>query len=80
MDKCQTKGEASVKTLDDVKEDMTVLYKELRDGKIDMKLAAELANVTGKFLKAVQLEFAMKVFLERGMPQLKRLQKPFSPE
>lgn len=53
----------ATKTLSDVKADMSALYNQVRDGVCDLKLAAELANITGKYLKAVQLEFARDVFL-----------------
>lgn len=52
-----------VKSLDDVKRDMSALYDAVKNGECDLKLAAELANITGKYLKAVQLDFAREVFL-----------------
>lgn len=58
-----TKRSTKTKTLDDIKLDMSVLYDELRDGTTELKLAAELANITGKYLKAVQLELAREIFL-----------------
>lgn len=51
------------KTLADVKADMSQLYEAVKAGETDLKHAAELANITGKYLKAVQLEFAREVFL-----------------
>lgn len=53
-----------MKTLTDVKSDMSMLYEELRAGSVDIKLAGELANITGKYLKAVQLELAREVFMD----------------
>ncbi len=53
-----------MKTLNDVKSDMSTLYEELRAGSVDIKLAGELANITGKYLKAVQLELAREVFMD----------------
>jgi hypothetical protein len=59
-----------MKTLNDIKQDMSTLYDELRTGTIDIKLAGELANVAGKFLKAEQLELAKEVFLDtRAIPR-----------
>ena len=52
-----------MKELKDIKQDMSTLYDELRAGEIDLKLAAELANVAGKYLKAVQLDLATEIFL-----------------
>lgn len=58
------------KTLSDVKSDMSTLYDQVRDGSCDLKLASELANITGKYLKAVQLEFAREVFISNKAPAL----------
>ena len=52
-----------MKELKDIKQDMSTLYDELRAGEIDLKLASELANVAGKYLKAVQLDLATEIFL-----------------
>ncbi len=52
-----------MKTLSDVKQDMSELYDQLKSGQVDLKTAAELANISGKFLKAEQLELATAVFL-----------------
>ena len=52
-----------MKELNDIKQDMSTLYDELRAGEIDLKMAAELANVAGKYLKAVQLDLAAEIFL-----------------
>jgi len=51
-----------MKTLTDIKTDMSNLYDELKTGAIDLKVASELANITGKLLKAEQLELARDVF------------------
>jgi hypothetical protein len=53
----------SVKTLEDVRADMSELYEQVKNGECDLKLAAELANITGKFLKATHLELAREIFL-----------------
>ena len=52
-----------MKDLNNIKQDMSTLYDELRAGEIDLKLASELANVAGKYLKAVQLDLATEIFL-----------------
>lgn len=52
-----------MKTLNDIKQDMSTLYDQLRDGEVEIKTASELANITGKFLKAEQLELAKEIFL-----------------
>ena len=56
-----------IKSLDDVKRDMSELYDQVRDGTCDLKLAGELANITGKYLKAVQLDLATDIFLSHGL-------------
>jgi len=53
-----------MKSLNDIKQDMSTLYDELRTGAIDLKTASELANVAGKFLKAEQLDLATAIFLD----------------
>ena len=53
----------ATKTLDDVKADMSDLYEQVKSGTCDLKLAGELANITGKFLKAAQLELATEIFI-----------------
>lgn len=50
------------KSLHDVKEDMSALYDQLKAGTVDMKVASEMSNVAGKFLKAEQLILAREVF------------------
>lgn len=50
------------KSLDDIKSDMSELYEQLRSGTVEVKLAAELANITGKYLKAEQLQLAREIF------------------
>ena len=52
-----------VKSLQDVKADMSWLYEQVKNGDCDLKTAGELANITGKFLKAEQLELARAIFL-----------------
>lgn len=58
------------KTLEDVKRDMSELYDQVRDGSCDIKLAGELANITGKYLKAVQLDLATEIFMSNQPPRL----------
>jgi hypothetical protein len=52
-----------MKSLDDIKQDLSDLYDALAKGEIELKQAMELANVAGKFLKAEQLVLAREVFL-----------------
>ena len=52
-----------MKTLSDIKQDMSDLYDQVRAGQVDIKTAGELANISGKFLKAEQLELAREIFL-----------------
>lgn len=59
-------------SLQDVKRNMGELYDSLKNGNCELKMAAELANIAGKYLKAEQLELAEKVFLanKRGAMRL----------
>ena len=52
-----------MKTIIDVKSDISTLYNDLRSGAIDLKLASELANIAGKYIRIVQLEYAREIFL-----------------
>lgn len=52
-----------MKTLNDIKTDMSELYEAVKNGTVDLKVASELANISGKFLKAEQLQLAREVFL-----------------
>jgi len=52
-----------MKTLFDIKQDMSDLYDQVRAGQVDLKTAGELANISGKFLKAEQLQLAREIFL-----------------
>ena len=52
-----------MKTLTDIKQDMSELYEQLKAGQVDIKTAGELANISGKFLKAEQLELARDIFI-----------------
>lgn len=53
------------KTLDDVQQDMSDLYEQLKSGQIQSKDAAELANIAGKYLKAEQLKLAREIFIDQ---------------
>ena len=55
-----------MKSMEDVKQDMSVLYDEVRGGSTDLKTASELANIAGKYLKAEQLQLAREIFVEDG--------------
>lgn len=59
-----------MKSLDDVKRNMGILYEEVRGNTTDLKTAAELANIAGKYLKAEQLQLARDVFLNEKTPAL----------
>jgi len=51
--------------------DLKSLGSELRAGKMDITLAAELANIYGKELKAQSLILGERIFLkEKTLPQL----------
>lgn len=56
------------KTLEDVMDDMSELYEQVKNGGTELKVAAELANITGKYLKAAQLKFVMRAYDERRGP------------
>ena len=52
-----------MKTLNNIKEDMSALYDEVNGGRTELKTAAELANIAGKYLKAEQLQLAREIFM-----------------
>ena len=52
-----------MKSMNDIKHDMSELYDEVRSGRTELKTAAELANIAGKFLKAEQLLLARDIFV-----------------
>lgn len=51
-----------MKTMDDVKNEMGELYESVKSGKTELQIAAELANIAGKFLKAEQLQLGREIF------------------
>jgi hypothetical protein len=53
-----------MKSLDDIKLDMSELYDQVKLGTVEIKTAAELANIAGKYLKAEQLGLAREMFLK----------------
>ena len=57
-----SKARPQMKTLDDIKFDMSALYEEVNSGRTELKIAAELANIAGKYLKAEQLQLAREIF------------------
>lgn len=59
-----------MKSLNNIKQDMSELYEALKAGTVDLKVASELANISGKFLKAEQLQLAREVFLENRAKSL----------
>lgn len=52
-----------MKTLNDIKTDMSQLYDAVNSGATELKTAAELANIAGKYLKAEQLQLAREIFM-----------------
>ena len=68
-----------MKTLNDIKQDMSDLYESVKNGTIDIKQASEMANIAGKYLKAEQLELAREVFVNGRaitIEQEKRIANP----
>ena len=69
-----------MKNLDDVKKNMGALYEEVRSGKTELKVAAELANIAGKYLKAEQLQLAREIFADgKGRGALPPPDRPAKP-
>lgn len=67
-----------MKSLADVREDMSVLYDEVLKGNTELKTADTLANISGKIIKAYQLELARDIFLDgrhhaTQMPQMPQM-------
>lgn len=50
------------KSLNDIKDDMSDLYEQVKTGTTELKMAAELSNIAGKYLKAEQLILAREIF------------------
>jgi len=65
-----------MKSLHDIKQDMSDLYNALSTGAVDIKVAGELANIAGKFLKAEQLELAKAVFINDPVMYLAAQDQP----
>jgi hypothetical protein len=57
-----SKKEPKTKTLEDVKQDMSELYEEVKNGTTELRTASELANIAGKYLKAEQIKLAREIF------------------
>jgi hypothetical protein len=51
-----------MKTLSDIKQDMSEIFDELREGTIELPTASELANIAGKIIKVEALELAKDMF------------------
>lgn len=58
------------KSLENIMEDMSLLYDQVRDGGMELKPAAELANIAGKYLKAYQLQLAERIFVSNGQKRV----------
>ena len=56
------------KSLDQIMEDMSALYDEVRQDETELKKASELSNIAGKNLKAYQLQLATDIFTS-GRPK-----------
>lgn len=67
-----------MKTLDDIKADMSRLYDEVNTGRTELKTAAELANIAGKYLKAEQLQLAREIFLTGIVSRARQIEPPES--
>jgi tyrosine-protein phosphatase YwqE len=52
-----------MKSLNDIKEDMSTLYDLVFKKDMEVKTAAELSNIAGKNLKAYQLDLAERMFM-----------------
>lgn len=61
-----------MQTMSDVKDAMSKLYAKLEGGEVELKMAGELANIAGKFLKAEQLELAREIFYNQKGIQINK--------
>jgi len=63
-----------MKNITELTQNLTQLYAALKDGTIDVKVAAEMNNTAGKIINVqkVQLEYAM---LRKEAPSIKFLEK-----
>lgn len=55
-----------MKSMNDIKTDMSELYECVKSGSVDLKVADSLANIAGKYLKAEQLQLAREIFVSDG--------------
>lgn len=61
------------KSLNDIKDDMSDLYEQVKVGTTELKMASELSNIAGKYLKAEQLILAREIFesqFPKSVPQV----------
>ena len=65
-----------MKTMNDIKQDMSDLYEQLKAGTCELKAAAELANIAGKYLKAEQLDLAREIFISGKATYLTKEAEP----
>ncbi len=59
-----------MKSMDDIKEDMSTLYDMVMKDELELKKASELANIAGKNLKAEQLALARDIFVNDTRPKM----------
>lgn len=50
------------KSLKDIQQDMSLLYDQVNNAQIDLNTASELTNITGKLLRAYELDLTRQVF------------------
>lgn len=67
-----------MKSLTDIQQDMSDLYEAVKDGSTELKMAGELANIAGKYLKAEQLKLAREIFVSHRRPGSPELPAPQS--
>ncbi len=63
-----------MKTITDLRNDLLDVYTQTKEGKIDIKLAAELSNNAGKVIKTAAIELAYNQFTKQSEKRIKFLE------
>jgi hypothetical protein len=67
-----------MKTIEELRESLASLFEQIKDGSVDVKVAAEMNNTAGKMINTlkVQIEYAA---LKKEAPKIAFLEGELSP-
>jgi len=63
-----------MKNVTDLRNDLLDVYEQAKKGTIEQKLAAELANISGKVIKTAAIELAYNQFTKQSDKKIKFLE------